>query len=200
MRTRLCLVAPIPLSPDVPKDLIAALKAGDIASLLIDPVGADPDAMVEVVSAAVDIDMAVVIVGERLIANADGVQIESGVQAIGAAMQAMGENKIVGAGGITTRHDAMTLGETHPDYLFFGRVDGDDQTVAHPKALELASWWAELFQIPAMVMGGSEIGSAMAVAASGIEFVALRRAIWDHPKGPGEAVKAVNALLDEAGA
>jgi len=173
--------------------------AGDVASLLIEPAGADPDAVAEVVNAAIDCDVAAVIVGDQLIANADGVQFDSGVQAIGAAMRTMGEDKIVGAGGIATRHDAMTLGEAHPDYLFFGRIDGDDQTGAHPKALDLAAWWAELFQIPTMVMGGSEIDSAIAAAMRGIEFVALGRAVWTYPDGAGEAVKAVNALLDEAG-
>ena len=199
MRTRLCLVAPNLPSMDALELLNGALKAGDIASLIIDPAVADGDALAGAINAAIDCDVAAIIIGDRLIGDADGIQSESDAEALGAAIQTMGEDKIVGAAGIATRHDAMTLGEANPDYLFFGRIDGDDQSVAHPRALELASWWAELFQIPSMVMGGSEIDSAIAAAVRGIEFVALGRAIWTYPDGPSEAVKAVNALLDETG-
>lgn len=199
MRTRLCLVAPYLPSSDALEALKEALKAGDVASLIIDPAVADGDVVVGAVNAAIDCDVAAIIIGDHLIGRADGIQIESDVEAIGAAKQTLGEDKIVGAAGLATRHDAMTLGEANPDYLFFGRIDGDDQSVAHPRALELASWWAELFQIPSMVMGGSGIDSAKAAAERGIEFVALGRAVWTHPDGPGEAVKAVNTMLDEAG-
>jgi thiamine-phosphate pyrophosphorylase len=192
-------VAPDLPSLDALESLNGALNAGDVASLIIDPALAHGDALVGAVNAAIDCDVAAIIVGGRLVGDADGIQIESDAEALGAAIRTMGADKIVGAAGIATRHDAMTLGEANPDYLFFGRIDGDDQSVAHPRALELASWWAELFQIPSMVMGGSEIDSTIAAAVRGIEFVALGRAVWTYPDGPSEAVKAANALLDEAG-
>lgn len=200
MRPRLCLVTPTQLTLEIAATLRHALEAGDVASLLIDAAGADPVAVEAAIGGAVEHDVAAVIIGQDLIGNADGIHIEPVVGAIHAARPTMSKHKIVGVGGIATRHDAMTLGETQPDYLFFGRIDGDDQPAIHPRALELASWWAELFQIPAMVMGGGEIESATSAAANRIEFVAFRRAVWDHPKGPREAVKAVNRLLDEASA
>jgi thiamine-phosphate pyrophosphorylase len=46
-------------------------------------------------------------------------------------------------------------------------------------------------------MGGSEIASAGAVAATGVEFVALSSAVFASEADPGERVKAANALLDE---
>ncbi len=53
----------------------------------------------------------------------------------------------------------MLAGDTDPDYVFFGRLDGDTDTAIFPKAFALAEWWAELFAIPAMVMGGSSLAS-----------------------------------------
>ena len=68
---------------------------------------------------------------------------------------------IVGAGAITTRHDAMLLGETDCDYLFFGRFDGDNGDEIFDKALDLAAWWSAVFEIPAIVMGGGALESVI---------------------------------------
>ena len=90
----------------------------------------------------------------------------------------------------------MLLGEALPDYVFFGRLDGDDEPSIHPKALELATWWAELFEIPAMVMGGSDVASVAQADRVGIEFIALRSAVWNHAQGPAAAIAAANEILD----
>ncbi len=75
-------------------------------------------------------------------------------------------------------------------------VDGDDEPSIHAPAFDLAAWWAALFEIPAMVMGGSEIASIAQAQEAGIEFVALRNAVWNHSAGPAAAVAEANALLD----
>jgi thiamine-phosphate pyrophosphorylase len=89
----------------------------------------------------------------------------------------------------------MELGECVPDYLFFGRLDGDTGDEIFPKALDLAAWWSSLFEIPAVVMGGRKLESVAAAAEAGIEFVALRHAVWKHPAGPAAAVAEANRLL-----
>ena len=196
-RTRICLVAPSPLPADFDLTVAEALDAGDVASLLIDPAGADKGLIDRTIRAATSRGVAAVIVGTTAPPAADGVHVETGAKDVAAARASLGEERIVGAGGIGSRHDAMSLGERLPDYLFFGRFDGDTEPDIHPKALDLASWWAQLFQIPAMVMGGSEVGSIAAAAAAGIEFIALRNAVWNHPSGAASAVADANAILDE---
>jgi thiamine-phosphate pyrophosphorylase len=47
-------------------------------------------------------------------------------------------------------------------------------------------------------MGGAAIASVEAARDAAIEFVALRRAVWEHPAGPREAVKEATALLAAA--
>jgi thiamine-phosphate pyrophosphorylase len=93
----------------------------------------------------------------------------------------------------------MQAGELDVDYLFFGRPHGDTHDDAHPKALDLAEWWSEIMQIPAVIMSGRALDSVAEAAATGAEFVALHDAVWSHPGGPGEAVRLAQALLGGTG-
>ena len=54
-----------------------------------------------------------------------------------------------------------------------------------------------MVEIPCIVMGGRDQASALAVAATGAEFVALRRAVFTDPERAAMVVAHVNALLDE---
>jgi thiamine-phosphate pyrophosphorylase len=54
-------------------------------------------------------------------------------------------------------------------------------------------------QIPAVVMAGGTLASIEAAAATGAAFVALNRAVWLNPAGPGEAIARANALLASTG-
>jgi thiamine-phosphate pyrophosphorylase len=204
--TRLCLVTPAGLQLDafVPR-LVPALVAGDVASLIITPEAAAPAARQRIaevlVEAAQANEVAAIVHNDLRIANrvgADGIHIDSGLADLQSAMDSLQGRRIVGAGGIGSRDEAMRLGEAEPDYLFFGRLDGDAAPGIFPKALELASWWCELFEIPAIVMGGSSLDSVRDAAAAGVEFVALRNAVWQHPQGPAEAVAEANRLLSDA--
>jgi len=192
--TRLCIVTPKIIPPDFESLLDSALSAGDVASLLID-IG-DEERLGKIAAIAMRHGVAAIATGSPGRAKVDGLHVESGPTGIAAARRTVGEGGIVGAGGVASRHDAMLLGEALPDYVFFGRRDGDDIPPIHPKALELAAWWAELFEIPAIVMGGSALASAAEARAAKIEFVALRSAIWDHAGGPAAAVAAANEILD----
>jgi thiamine-phosphate pyrophosphorylase len=91
----------------------------------------------------------------------------------------------------------MELAEAEPDYLFFGRLDGDTGDEIFPRALDLAAWWASVAVIPAIVMGGRQMESVAAAAANGIDFVALCSAVWDDGRGPGAAVADAAARLAE---
>ena len=93
----------------------------------------------------------------------------------------------------------MEAGEAGVDYLFFGRPHGDTHDEPHPKALDLAEWWSELMEVPAVVMAGRSLDSVGEAAATGAAFVAVHQAVWSNEAGPGEAVRAANAVLAEEG-
>jgi thiamine-phosphate pyrophosphorylase len=193
---RLCLVAPP--SGDVTRaaaHLSEALSGGDVASLIITGSPDDPASLQHAAEVLVPIAQAngtaALILNDTRIAGrtrADGIHVDAGVTELTAAVAAFHPNRIVGAGGLTTRHAALIAGDMQPDYVFFGRLDGDTAPAIFPKALDLAAWWASVAVIPAVVMGGSELASVDEAARAGIEFVALSRAVWDDRRGPAAAV------------
>jgi len=199
---RLCLVTP-PLADaaSFAPALEAALAAGDVASLILNLAGRDPAADQQAAALLVPIAQrlgaAVLVRNDTRLAGrsgADGVHIDTGLAELRAAIH-LRPQKIVGAAGATSRHEAMALGEADPDYLFFGRLDGDTAAATHSWSLELAGWWASLFEIPAILMAGNDIASVAEAAAAGVEFVALRNAIWQHPDGPAAAIAEAGRLM-----
>ncbi len=203
IRCRLCLVTPFDADgATIARAVSEALSGGDVASLVITADPADPTRMQQLAEALVPVaqarDVAALIHNDTRIAgrtHADGVHVDSNLDDLKAAIAALRPRKIVGAGGLVTRHDAMLAAEAQPDYLFFGRLDGDTSPGIFPKAFDLAAWWSSVALIPAIVMGGRALASVEEAAAAGIEFVALSGAVWDDPRGPAKAVaEAVERL------
>jgi thiamine-phosphate pyrophosphorylase len=199
-RSRLCLVTPLDMEPDRLVPLVeAALAGGDVASLVVAGDGERLQQIAEAVAPAAQArGVAVLVHNDTRVAGrarADGVHIDSGPADLAAAVEKLRPKLIVGAGGFRTRHDAMIAGEANPDYLFFGRLDGDNADTIFRKSLDLAAWWSSVFVIPAMVMGGRSLASVEEAAREGVEFVALCHAVFDDPRGPAAAVAEANARL-----
>lgn len=204
-RCRLVLIAPdIADEKEMANSVGEALQGGDVASLILPQYGLAEHAFQTVAEALAPLTarsgVALMIAGDSRIAGrarADGIHISEGSDALRDAIDKFSPKLIVGAGGIKDRHNALEAGEARPDYVFFGRIDGDIKPEAHDKVLALAEWWAALVEIPCIAMGGHAIASALDVAATGAEFVAMRRAVFEDPRGPAAAVAEVNALFAE---
>ncbi len=204
-RCRIVLIAPPGHSPDeMERKLRQALEGGDVASLILPPYGlheAAFQALAErIVPVAQEAGVAVVIAGDTRIAarvKADGVHLESGKQALVDAIDRLHDKMSVGAGGVKTRDDALALGEARPDYVFFGRFGYDNTPEPHPRNLNLASWWAQMIEIPCIVLAGTHIESVEAVAETGADFVALSNAVFGENADPRERVARANFLLDQ---
>jgi thiamine-phosphate pyrophosphorylase len=130
-------------------------------------------------------------------AKADGLHIAGNVEQLGEAIEKFTPKLIVGGGNAQERHRALEIGELQPDYIFFGKLDGDIKPEAHPKNLALAEWWASMIEIPCIVMGGTDPASALAIAESGAEFAALRLAVFAEPGRAAQVVQETNAMLDQ---
>jgi thiamine-phosphate pyrophosphorylase len=203
---RLYLVTPPTIEPDAfALRLAEALSAGDLAAVLIAtaPAGRETEAAAaKLVPIIQDAGAAALICDDTRLAGrvgADGVHIGFGSGDLMAALEKFRGKRIVGAGDLRTRHAAMQAGETGADYVFFGRPHGDTHEAAHPKALELAEWWSEVMEIPAVVMAGSSLTSIADAAATGAAFVAVHQAVWSHEAGPGEAIRHAVAALEAEG-
>lgn len=182
----------------------AAISGGDIASIILPANGMDEasfQAFAErIVPIAQAAGIAAIIAEDTRIAGrvkADGVHIDSGKAALAEAIANFQQKLAVGAGGAKTRDDALELGEERPDYLFFGRFGYDNTPEAHQRNLSLGGWWAEMIEIPVIVMAGSDIASVETVAATGADFIALSSAVFAEGVDPKAAVARANAILDE---
>jgi thiamine-phosphate pyrophosphorylase len=204
-RCRIVLIAPDIEDADEKARVIGdALKGGDVASVIIPQYGLSDDAFQihaeKLVPVVQDAGAAAVICGDSRVAGrakADGVHINGPVAELAEAAEKFMPKLIVGAGRAADRHQALEIGEIGPDYIFFGKLDGDIKPEPHPKNLALGEWWASMVAIPAIVMGGSDPQSVLAIAESGVEFAALSKAVFSEPGRAAVIVAEVNALLDE---
>lgn len=199
-RCRIVLIAP----PGVGAErLAAAFAGGDVASLILPRNGLDDAAFQalaeKTVAAAQAVGVAAIVESDTRIAGrvrADGIHVEAGKAELADVIERFQDRMAVGTGGAKTRDEALELGEERPDYIFFGRFGYDSQPEPHPRNLNLGRWWAEMIEIPCIVMAGSDIASVVAVAGTGAEFVALSAAVYGDGVDPREAVARANALLD----
>ena len=200
-RCRIVLIAPEGASAE---QIAAALSGGDVASLMLPSYGLDDAPFQRLAEAVVPIaqehGVAVVIAGDARIAmraGADGIHVEAGKTEVRDAIERHQAKLMVGVGGAKTRDDALALGEMRPDYIFFGRFGYDNKPEPHQRNLALGGWWAEMIEIPCIVLAGSDLASVVAVAVTGAEFVALSSAVFADGVDPAQAVARANALLDE---
>ena len=202
-RPRLVLVTPAGSDASFAPRLAEALAGGDVAAVIVPLASlaesdrqAVADALVPVIQeagAAAILGADTRVVGR---AKADGLHAEAMDEDFTDAVNAFSGKRIVGIGGLRTRDEAMAAGEAGADYVLFGLLDATELPDAHPKTVALGEWWAALFEVPAIALGGSDLASVEALAATGVDFVALRAAVWDHAEGPKAAVAAANARLD----
>lgn len=189
---RLYLVTPR-LAAAAPFDaaLQAALGAGDVACVLVRFATDDPGKRKQIVrdlaGLAQDAGAALLVENDAQLAaraGADGVHVSGTGEALEQALESLKPERIVGVGALETRDDCMSVGERDVDYLMFG---GPSDPLPHGQALDLAQWWAEIFNVPCVAFAAT-LEEIEALAAAHVEFVGLCEAIWDDPRGPAVAV------------
>lgn len=204
IRPRLVLVTTPLTDADAETRMRAALSGGDVASVLIDPAGRDETAFQDFAEALVPLvqaaGAAAIVIDDSRAAGrikADGLHLSGGdIEALGEAVTRHQPRMIVGASGFETRHEALEAGERMPDYVLFGRFGADADAEPHRKSLALAEWWAEIVELPCILLGGGDLASLEAAAATGAEFVALSRAVFGSDADPEAAVGAANRTFD----
>lgn len=201
-RARLVLIAPEgAAADDFAAALEKALSGGDVASLILPQYGMDENAFQRFAEKATPIAQAagaaVIIAGDTRVAGrvgADGLHVD-GLAALEEAIDKYQARMAVGAGGIKTRDEALDLGELRPDYVFFGKFGFDNKPEPHSRNLGLAEWWAEMIEVPCIIMAGSDIESVVEAGRTGAEFIAVSRAVFDGD--PAAAVARANAILSD---
>lgn len=207
-RCRLVLITPdIAVVPDVAERLKNALEAGDVASVIIPDWGMDEDQFQDQAATlsgiAQEAGAASLIAGAPRVAariGADGIHVDGNRFELDDAIRQYQNRMIVGSGGARTRDVALDLGEAQPDYMFFGRFGYDKTPEPHPRNLTLGTWWAQMIEIPCIVMAGSDLASVGKVAETGAEFVAVSEVVFSADADAAEAVRAANQRLEDVAA
>ncbi|AQX27177.1 thiamine phosphate synthase [Bartonella sp. Raccoon60] len=110
--------------------------------------------------------------------KADGLHLESHFNLSQVIENLKKEKKIIGCGNFQNRHSAMVIAETGVDYLFFGKLGADKKPRAHPRNIQLAQWWAEIMNTPAIIQAGSEYAFFDETLETACEFIAVEEMIF----------------------
>lgn len=200
---QLYLVSPINVGGDFPAKLEAALSAGPVAAFQFRVKGVDQHeaaalaAPLQAICAAHDVAFIVndsVSLAKRL--NADGVHIGQSDGDVADARTALGKAFQIGVTCHNSRHLAMEAAEAGADYVAFGAFyPTTTKEVDHVAELDTVEKWSRVMEIPCVAIGGITPENAKPIIEAGADFIAVSSAVWDHPNGPAEAVKAFNAVL-----
>ena len=200
---QLYLVSPLDVGGDFPAQLEAALAAGPVAAFQFRVKGIDQHeawtlaAPLQAICAAHDVAFIVndsVSLAKRL--GADGVHLGQSDGDVAEARAALGKSVQVGVTCHNSRHLAMEAAEIGADYVAFGAFyPTSTKDVEHMAELDTIEKWARVMEIPCVAIGGITPENAKPLIDAGADFIAVSSAVWNHPKGVAEAVKAFNALL-----
>lgn len=188
--------------------LVEALAGGGIACVRIDERALNAADLQRSIAACQEAGVAVLLFDPTVAGggDADGIHLDHAEDDDDAALFARvrqaraGDGRgIVGAGGLRTRHHAMSAGELDVDYVMFGEPGAEDVLPAAEAVLERVRWWAEIFTVPCVAYARS-LEDVRGLVDAGADFVALREAVWDDPRGPRAAIEDVLAIVAGAAA
>jgi thiamine-phosphate pyrophosphorylase len=126
--------------------------------------------------------------------GADGLHLGGGARKLEAARATLGRERILGVSCGASRHLAMVAGEHGADYIAFG----DPGEPPGPELVELIGWWSELFVLPCLAEADITAETCAPLVVAGTDFIAGTRAVWQHPRGPAEGVRALRQAIDDA--
>ncbi|HEY2444151.1 MAG TPA: thiamine phosphate synthase [Rhizomicrobium sp.] len=203
-RCRLYLITPSELEPaSFASALMAALEAGDVASVQLRLKGAADD---DIRRAADRLMPIVQSAGVAFILNdradlaaefgADGVHIGQSDVSYREARDLVGRDRVVGITCHASRHLAIEAADAGANYVAFGAFHPTrtKETIARAD-IDLLAWWSELMIVPCVAIGGITIDNASPLIEAGADFLAVCSAVWQHVDGPAAAVKRFNALF-----
>jgi len=205
MSCRLYLITP-PALPDpaaFAKTFAAALDAGDVACVQLRLKDVDDDTVrraCDILRPIAQDRGAAFLMNDRpdlaRELGCDGVHIGQEDAPYAEARRIVGDDAIVGVTCHNSRHLAMTAGERGADYVAFGAFYPTPTKIPKSTAEpEILSWWAELFTVPCVAIGGITVDNAPPLIAAGADFLAVSSGVWNHPDGAAAAVTAFNRLF-----
>jgi thiamine-phosphate pyrophosphorylase len=206
---RLYLITPPALDPaEFAPRLAEALDAGDVACVQLRLKDVDDDAIRRAANVLRPIAQergVAFIMNDRpdlaLQTDCDGVHVGQEDASYAAARQILGLGRIVGVTCYNSRHLAIEAAEAGADYVAFGgffRSTTKDMRGIAGNDPEILTWWSETMTVPCCAIGGITPENCGTLVRAGADFLAVIAAVWNHPEGPGAAVKAFSAAIAAA--
>jgi thiamine-phosphate pyrophosphorylase len=132
--------------------------------------------------------------------GADGVHLGQSDGDIREARALLGPSAQIGKTCHDSRHLAMEAGEAGADYVAFGAFY---PTTTKPSDYRpdrsILSWWATLFEIPCVAIGGITAANAKPLVDAGADFLAVCQAVWSKDD-TAAAVHAFEQVLSGSSA
>lgn len=201
---QLYLVSPLVVGGAFGDRLAEALDAGPVAAFQFRVKGLDQHEAarlaepLQLICAARDVAFIVndsAALAKRI--GADGVHLGQSDGDPREARALLGPAAQIGVTAHDSRHLAMEAGEAGVDYVAFGAFfETATKPSRHRPDPSILSWWATLFEMPCVAIGGITPGNGRVLVEAGADFLATCGAVWENPDGPAAAVKAFQAILE----
>ena len=127
--------------------------------------------------------------------GADGVHLGQSDGDIREARAVLGPGAQIGRTCHDSRHLAMEAGEEGADYVAFGAFYPTTTKPSDYRPLpSILSWWASVFEIPCVAIGGITPRNGRPLVEAGADFLAICQAVWGK-EDPAAAVRAFEDVL-----
>ena len=196
---QLYLISPLEVGGGFPDRLARALDAGPVAAFQFRVKGVDQHEAARLAEPlrriCADRDVSFIVNDSIALAKrlgADGVHLGQGDGDPREARSVLGADAQIGVTCHDSRHLAMAAGEAGADYVAFGAFfpTATKETPHRPEP-SILGWWAALFEIPCVAIGGITPQNAGEMAKAGADFVAVSNAVWG-----GDEAAAVRAFAE----
>jgi thiamine-phosphate pyrophosphorylase len=200
---QLYLISPLDVGGAFPDRLAAALEAGPVAAFQFRVKGIDQHEAARLAEPlrrlCADREIAFIVNDSAALAKrigADGVHLGQGDGDPRDARALLGPGVQIGVTVHDSRHLAMEAGEAGADYVAFGAFfPTATKAVRHHPDPSILAWWAALFEIPCVAIGGITPENGRTLVDAGADFLAVCGGVWNHAEGPAAAVEAFQPIL-----
>ena len=200
---QLYLISPLDVGGDFPTRLDQAFDGGPVAAFQFRVKDVDQHEAARLAEPlqrlCADRDIAFIVNDDMALAKrigADGVHLGQGDGDPREARAVLGPTAQIGVTCHDSRHLAMEAGEAGADYVAFGAFfPTTTKETRHRPDPSILSWWAALFELPSVAIGGITPANGRVLVDAGADFLAVCGAVWNHADGPTAAVKAFQDVL-----
>ena len=201
---QLYLISPLDVGGPFPERLARALGAGPVAAFQFRVKGIDEHEAARLAEPLQricgDADCAFIVNDSIALARrlgADGVHLGQEDGLVAEARERLGREVQIGVTCHASRHLAMQAGEAGADYVAFGAFfPSETKASEHCPDLELIEFWAAVFELPCVAIGGITPANCAPLVTAGADFLAVSHAVWGGDEAA--AVAAFHQAIADA--